>query len=403
MKILQLCNKFPFPPADGGAVATLGMTKSYARTNHQVTVLAINTSKHYFDPEKLPDDIKSLADFKSVYVNTDIKILPALLNLLFSGKPYNAIRFISKKFDQLLVESLRKENFDVVQLEGLYLCPYIKTIRKHSNALISYRAHNVEHEIWSRLLQRHDGWLKNLYVGLISRRIKRFEHSFLNKYDVLVPITRRDEEKLKSMGNRKPSFVCPMGIQFDDYKTCKIKPSANKIFHLGGLDWPPNQQGILWFIKNIWPALIQKNPSLIFYVGGRNAPGRLVRQLNSTPNLSYVGEVADAKTFMQDHGIMIVPLLSGSGMRIKILEGLALGKTIISTPIGAEGIEVVDGIHIIIAENESEFIEKTTDIIKNTKHQEELGQNARTVIQSTYNAEVITRNLIHFYEQNTGK
>ena len=119
MRILQVCNKFPYPDRDGGAIATMAFTREFKKQGHDVTVAAINTSKHHFDYSKLPDDIKTIADFHKVDVDTDISPIRLLLNLFFSRKPYNAIRFINKNFRGLLVNILNAKQFDVIQLEGL--------------------------------------------------------------------------------------------------------------------------------------------------------------------------------------------------------------------------------------------------------------------------------------------
>ena len=143
MRILQLTNKPPYPDIDGGAIAVLNMTKGLAGLGHEITVLAMNTLKHQIDPNEIPPHIKKLADFHFIEVPARISAPAALLNLIFSEKPYNAVRFISENYKNALSELLQEKKFDLVQLEGLYVCPYIPLIRKYSDALIVYRAHNV--------------------------------------------------------------------------------------------------------------------------------------------------------------------------------------------------------------------------------------------------------------------
>ena len=123
MNILQIANKFPYPPKDGGSIATLSLGKSFASLGHRVTILAINTSKHFSDPSRVPADLSAQIRFISVEVNTEIQIFRLIRNFLFSRMPYNAERFISPAFDQRLRELLSAEKFDIIQLEGLYLAP----------------------------------------------------------------------------------------------------------------------------------------------------------------------------------------------------------------------------------------------------------------------------------------
>src|SRR5450759_1216485 len=150
MRILQLMNKVPWPPKDGGAIACLNMTKGFSMLGHEVTVLSMNTSKHHITIKEMPANIRSKANFQLVEVPASINWFEATLNLLFSKLPYNAQRFISDEFSLELIKLLTEKTYDVIQLEGLYLCSYIPVIRKYSKALIAYRAHNIEYEIWER-------------------------------------------------------------------------------------------------------------------------------------------------------------------------------------------------------------------------------------------------------------
>ncbi|MDD4109059.1 MAG: glycosyltransferase family 4 protein, partial [Prolixibacteraceae bacterium] len=354
MKILQVTNKVPYPTNDGGAIACMNLTRGFALLGHEVTVLAMNTVKHHIESGEIPESVKDWGDFRLVDVPARISGIAAFINLLFSGKPYNAVRFISKSFSRELKELLEKKQFDVVQLEGLYVCPYIPVIRKYSDAKIVYRAHNIEHEIWERTALLSNG-LKKLYIKILAERIKAFEKGYLNKYDLLVPITERDGIILNQLGNIKPSYVSPTGI---DTKVL-IPHSKNlehpSLFHIGSLEWGPNQEGLLWFIDRCWPKIHEKFSDLKFYIAGRKAPEWLTKRFNG-PNIVFEGEVPDAYEFMNSKSIMIVPLFSGSGMRIKIIEGMALGKPIVTTPIGTEGISTMSGKNILIADNEQEFI-----------------------------------------------
>ncbi len=213
MQILQIANKFPYPAKDGGSIATLSLSRSFASQGHKVTVLAINTSKHYTDPASVPSELSDAIRFISVAVNTDIRILSLIRNFLFSSQPYNAERFISKEFDQTLKNLLSAEKFDIIQLEGLYLAPYLETIRAHSTAKVVMRAHNIEHEIWERTASLTKG-IKKWYIKSLAGRIRRMEVQYLNRYDAVLPITARDGDFLHKLGCRLPSHVVANGSRY---------------------------------------------------------------------------------------------------------------------------------------------------------------------------------------------
>ncbi len=398
MKILQVTNKVTYPTNDGGTIACMNLTRGFSLLGHRVTVLSMNTEKHHVKMEEIPKTVKDLADFRLVDVPARIYRISAFINLIFSRKPYNAVRFISKRFENELETILKANSFDIVQLEGLYVCPYIPVIRKNSSAKIVYRAHNIEHEIWARTAAMAAD-LEKWYLKILSRRIKRFEKKLLNTYDLLVPITERDGIILDAMGNKKPRHVSQTGID-----SSMLIPNAKylehpSLFHIGSLDWAPNQEGLIWFLDNCWKEIHEKYPSLMFYVAGRNAPVWFQRRLGM-PNVVYKGEVDDAYEFMNSKSIMIVPLNSGSGMRIKIIEGMALGKPIVTTKIGTEGISTTSGKNIIIAADKAEFVKAVSELIENRDFFESISRNAIEYIHDNFDNLTSAGALIEFYKQH---
>jgi len=398
MRILQLMNKVPWPPNDGGAIACLNMTKGFSMLGHEVTVLSMNTTKHHVNLKDMPSNIRNQADFHLVEVPASINWLEAAINLLFSDIPYNAQRFISEEFTQQLIQLLSVRTFDIIQLEGLYLCPYIPYIRKCSDALIVYRAHNIEYEIWDRTAKLSAGW-RSKYLHNLSRRIKRFEISYLNSYDLLIPITDRDGKILDSLGNVKPRHTSQTGIDFASLVPTAKKLEFPSLFHIGALDWAPNQEGLIWFFDQCWPRIHGENPELKFYLAGRNAPEWLERRFK-LDGVVYLGEINDAYAFINSKAIMVVPLFSGSGMRIKIIEGMALGKPIVTTDIGTEGIPTENDHNIMIANDADQFIQSINRLINNRAMFDEIGKNAIGFIQEKFDNLSQASALIDFYKQH---
>lgn len=398
MKILQVTNKVPYPVKDGGAIACMNLARGFSLLGHEVTILAMNTVKHHITLTEIPESVKELAEFKLVNVPAKISPVSALINLLFSRKPYNATRFISNDFSNELKKVLQENEFDVIQLEGLYVCPYIPLIREHSKALIIYRAHNIEHEIWSRTAVMAHG-LEKWYLKDLSRRIKHFEVQILNKYDLIVPITGRDGAILNKLGNKKPMHVSQTGID----SSVLIPNSKNlkhpTLFHIGSLEWSPNQEGLIWFFENCWDTIREKYPDLQFFIAGRNAPPWFQKMIN-LPNVVFKGEVVDAYEFMNSKSIMVVPLFSGSGMRIKIIEGMALGKPIVTTAVGTEGISTTSDVNIVITEDAAGFVESISRLIEDREFFDKIGKNAIEYIHENFDNLSSAGALIEFYKKH---
>jgi len=398
MKILQIANKPPFPAVDGGTIAMLQHTFGFVSNGHSVDILAMNTPKHFVDLNKFVEKELPVPSFHLHYVIVDVKInwMDALRNLFFSKIPYNAERFINKQFANQLNFLLTCQEFDIVQLEGLYLCPYIELIRQKSKAIIALRAHNIENEIWQRAAVNKKNVFKKIYFKIIFNRLKKFEQSFINKYDLLVPITKRDAAVFEQMGNVKPSFVSPVGYSNSKSSKGKTNISIPSLYHLGALDWLPNQEGLLWFINHCWQAIHKQFPELKFYIGGRNASEKFIQSIKK-PGIVYCGEVPDAEAFISDKAILIAPLFSGGGMRVKIIESMSFAKVVVTTTIGAEGIEIKHRKNILIANDAQSFVENICALLENKPLYDEIAKNALTFVSENFDAKVLVKSLIDFY------
>jgi len=395
MKILQLTNKVPIPPRDGGSIASYRLSMGLVQHDHQLTVLAMNTSKHFID-EDLWSPIADVSGFKliSVPVNTEISIFKAFINLLFSKLPYNADRFLSAEYKRRLIELLNSEDFDYVIIENLYPILYIDSIRKNSKAQVVMRAHNMEHEIWQRTASQAKG-IKKLYFKILAKRIRKLEINSLNKYDFLVPITVRDENAFNKLGNTKPSLALPTGILIQDNCNEIQIDDILRIAHLGALDWAPNQEGILWFLEQVWPRVKLDYPNAEFHLAGRNAPHWFVKRINRY-DISYHGEVDSAKDFIRHFPVHIVPLWLGSGMRIKIVEAMAQARVIVTTSIGVEGINATDNESIIIRDNPDDFASALINLHANPHLINEISQNAFTFVQNHFDNKKMIGDFIQF-------
>jgi glycosyltransferase involved in cell wall biosynthesis len=394
MRILQLCNKSPFPATEGGPIAMNQITQGLLKAGHHVKVLAINTPKYFIDKQTIPENYLTATAYDSVYIDTGIKLHKAFLNL-FTNKSYHVERFRSAKLEEKLAQILTSEKFDIVQLESIFVAPYIETIRKFSDAKIVLRAHNIEHLIWWRMANACRNPLKKFYLKHLAGTLEYFEKKALQNSDGIAAITQVDADYISRSGITRPIISIPMGIDSKSFISKNIEREFPGLFHLGSMNWMPNQEAMKWFLENVWTSVIQKYPELQFSIAGRNMPDWLKNL--KLKGINIIGEVANAHEFMQAHTIMIVPLLSGSGMRIKIIEGMACGNTIISTTVGTEGIPSTHGKNILIADSPAEFVAQISRCIENHQFCAELGIQAKQFIAEEFNNETITNKLIRFY------
>ncbi|RLD22236.1 MAG: glycosyl transferase family 1 [Bacteroidetes bacterium] len=400
MKILQLCKKFPYPLKDGEAIAVTYLSKALRDIGCEITLLSMNTIKHYTHIEDLPADFDHYKAIHWTDLDNSINPMDAFMNL-FSGTSYHVERFVSKAFEEKLIEVLKSEEFDIIQLETLYLAPYVETIKKHSDAQVVMRAHNVEHEIWDRISQNTLFLPKKWYLSHLTRKLRNYEINHLNDYDFLVALTDRDLTQFKKLGYKNGAMAAPIGI--DTSKYGKITPTESDrkkdltLCFIGSLDWMPNIEGLNWFLQNVWPLIRTKHPEVTLHVAGRNTPGSL-RNLNME-NVVIHGEVPDAAEFISRHTAMVVPLFSGSGMRVKILEGMALGKVIITTSMGMEGIDAVDKEHLLVADSPDEFVRAVEYCKASPEVVDEIGHKAVDFVGEKFNNKQLAVRLYTIYEE----
>ncbi len=395
MKILLLCNKPPYPASEGGPMAMNSIITGLLEAGHQVKILAINSEKFNVKESDIPEDYKKKTGIELIDVDLSVKPMGAFLNL-FSQKSYHVERFISDDFKKRLAEILDKEQFDVVQLEMLYMTPYVDTIRQHSKAMIVLRAHNVEHKIWERIAKETRFFVKRWYINHLAKTLKEYELNALETVDGIAAITRKDAAFFRKYCS-KPIIDIPYGVYPEEFTPKSEIEGKPKFYHIGSMNWMPNEEGIRWFIDEVLPKTVEKVPDFVYHLAGRSMPDWLATMKN--PNVDVVGEVPDAKAFVADHDVAIVPLLSGSGIRIKIIESMAMGKTVITTRVGAEGILYDEEVNIIIAENKAKMVEAIRTLHENPEIAVRIGQAARKLVEETYDNRKIIARLLMFYEE----
>lgn len=392
MKVLQICNKPPYPSVDGGTMAMNSITQGLLRAGHEVHVLTVETDKHPLQRELLPEDYVEQTKIDSVYVDLSVRPLPAAVAML-CGESYHVKRYRSEAFACRLREVLQREEYDIVHVESIFLTPYVPLIRKYSKAKVILRAHNVEHLIWRRVAQSTRHGLKHWYLKHLSLTLRAYELEHLADYDGIVCITRNDADYFKNNGCRRPIVNIPFGVEVEELAHVDEEPAS--LFHIGAMDWIPNLAGIEWLLNDVWPVVHREVPQAKLYLAGRKMPERWMR-LNMD-GVHVVGEVPDAAYFIAGKQINVVPLLSGSGIRVKIIEAMSMGKAVVTTTVGAQGIEYTAGENILIADTPEEFASHIKRLVEDQNYCKQVGNAAARLVAERYNVSHLTAEIIDFY------
>jgi glycosyltransferase involved in cell wall biosynthesis len=398
MRILQISHKVPFPLNEGGNICIFNTTKGFFEAGHEVTLVSLNGLKHQVDLEAAKNHLEKFAKLYFFDLDTSIKPLEAFKNL-FTKKSYNVIRFYHKPLENFLASLLTSQSFDIIHIESIFASMYVDVLRKFSKAPIALRQHNAEYQIWERLALNEKQPLKKWYLSLLARRLKKFESTILNKFDAVVAITENDKVIFEKLQCKKPIFVSPAGIDLLESEqplTKKKQENPFYVYHLGSLEWLPNREAVMWFIEEVWPKVLMIDKRFKLFIAGKNMPPFMMDL--KIENVYMLGEIANNHEFLSDKTITVIPLLSGSGIRLKILEAMAAKKLVIATKIGAQGIEYENGKNILIADTPHEFAEIFKQLSHNSQTYSEVREHGYQLIQSNYANSAVIKKLLDFYQ-----
>lgn len=381
----------PWPLNDGGNLATYAISKHLKELGHEVILASLNTKKHWQDPSVLGD----IAEVHTVDIDTTLRPLP-MLRGLFQSIPYNIGRFQNPDFEAMLAAIVKHKQPDLVQMEGSYQALFIPAIRKVSEVPVILRSHNIEWRIWERMWANERNPLKRFYLKDMYRKIKRFEEETLEQFDGVVAITEDDAAWYKARGFQGKLETINAGADLSRYVPGAEWPSPHKVGFIGSMEWEPNVQGVTWFLEKVWPKVYAENANAEFHIAGKN-PAEWMQKWNDLPGVHFHGMVEDAVAFLRGIGVFVVPLLSGSGMRLKIVEALAMKKCVLTTAVGAEGIAVTDGKDILKADAPADFARQLLQLIDSPARAREIAEQGHQAILQHYDWRVLIKRFVEFY------
>jgi glycosyltransferase involved in cell wall biosynthesis len=294
-------------------------------------------------------------------------------------------------------------------MESPFLLPYLHAIRETTDAPVVLRSLNVEFRIWEQLAANENNVFRRRLYAHIARTLRRYEIERLDACDAIVPITAEDAQLFRDLGCTRPMHVLPGGVENLGVRWQSHRPGTRaatgvaalldhrSAYFLGSLDYRPNQEAALWIAQQLRPRL---GHDVQLHVGGSNAPPSLGARL-AVEGVSLATDVRDAAAFAAPMAVMIAPLFAGGGMRIKILEAMALGKPVVSTTIGAAGIGVTDGVNIRLADDADAFAAAVTELLDSPSRARAIGDAGRRFVIERYATDVLAHELLAFYEQLT--
>lgn len=387
MRILLLCPKPPFPPVDGGTRAVWELAAGLAEAGHAVHALSLATSQH---PDRsAPAGPAPGVALESVAIDTRLGLAGAVANLA-SPLPYNVSRHVSLEFDRRLRLRLA-DGWDVVQVEGLPVAPYQPVVLR-SGIPVVFRAHNVEEDLWRQRAAGARGPLA-LWLAAQARRVGRLERECWRSAHAVAAISPGVAAACRAVA-QGPVLDLPVGFRVPETAPPIGEPA--RLFHLGAMDWGPTADGVAWFLSHAWPEVLARRPLARLHLAGRGVAR--FAAAHPAPNVVVDGEVEDAGAYVRAGAILVAPVRSGSGLRVKIAEAMAEGRAIVTTRLGAEALGVEDGRELLCADDAGAFAAHVVRCLEDIERVRRLGAAAHAFAAAHFDRRVLARRLGSLYD-----
>lgn len=398
MRVLIITKKFPFPVKDGESIVINSLARLLSHNNYDIDLFALNTSKHYFSIDRTDrfEELSHFGHIHTAYLDNKLYWSHALLNLLTS-EPYHVSRYYDVRVSERLKAVMQKINYDLIQLEGLQLMVYFDMIKSVTNAPVVLRAHNREHQIWKRIIRGVNNPFKKLYLKIQSERLRDFETKSITMADGIMAISQNDALWFQSFN---PNIsVIPFVLNSRPFPVSEFSISLGKPLRLGfigSLDWEPNIEALDIFFEKVHKTYEESTRPYKLFVAGRNGSDK-IRLMCQSYSAEYLGELEDAELFWRNIDVLIVPILSGSGIRIKILEAMIRGKIVISTSVGIEGIMVKANKEAIVEDDFNVWKSRIGDIAEFPESYKLMSSDGKKYVEKNYSEKIIFKLITEFY------
>lgn len=395
MNVLFLSTENPYPPDSGHLLRTYNILRHAAR-EHDVYFLGFIKKK---EDAAHAEPIRKMCKTADVFVIPD-DVSRARLGLslflnLFSPLPYISSKYYRKDLNKRMMEIIRNNRIDVVHFDMLHMARYRRKIKDLPSVLVE---HNVESLRLRRLSENSKNPILKLFLFYQYIKLYRFERREPRFFDVCTPVSRNDADKLEEMGAGGNLTVIPNGVDTEYFKPGNKKATPQSLVWVGSMSDMYNAEAVNYFCEEVFPLILREMPDIRFTAVGKSPTKKLLRLAAANSNVKAVGYVDDVRGAMERAAVYIAPIRSGGGTKLKVLNALSMARPVVTTTVGAEGIEVVDGEHLLIADDAKLFAEKTIGLLRDPARAAGLGENGRRLMLEKYDWDIIGGKMNSIYE-----
>lgn len=395
MNILFLSTENPYPPDHGHHIRTYNILRRLARNND---IFFIGFAKQ-------KEELKYNKNLQEFCKTVDVFLLPqgmfkwrlyrSLFLNFFSRIPYSAKRFLHNEAKEKIRFIIEKYNIDLVHCDMLHLGVYYNEIRSLPKVITN---HNVESLRAYRWFKVEKNPLFKFYLYLQYIKLYYLEKKICPKFDKCAVVSNYDKEVLLRMCGKDNFIIIPNGVDSEYFEPNNGKIVAKSLIWTGGMNGPYNRDAVDYFLEEIFPLIQLKIPEVQVYFVGKSPTANLVEKARRDPNIKIEGYVEDVRPFVDKAAVFFAPIRSGSGTKIKILNALSQAKPVVTTSVGAEGIDITENENIMIADDPHQFAEKTVYLLENPDFAKKMGQKGRKLIEEKYDWNIIEKQMNEVYE-----
>lgn len=400
MNILWLSHFVPYPPKGGNLQRSFNLLREVAKEN-QVSLLAFNQKSLLPTQKKLKESVEQLKSFCKYVQAFEIPCeesgwswIKLLLGNLFSPSPYSTKKFHSEKMLEAIHAIVRNHKIDLVHFDTVALAEFRKCLTGQKSVL---NHHNIESALLLSRACREKNPLRRFYLLLQGNKLSRYESETYGEFDLNVVVSELDRGRLRNHSPRTEVKVIPNGVDTSYFKVSDTQLRKNNVIFVGGMNWFPNRDAVLYFSERIWPLLKKEISDVSFTLIGSGPPKKII-DLGKNEKIEVHGFVDDVRPYLARAAAYVVPIRAGGGTRLKILDALACGKAVVSTSIGSEGLEVNPGRNILIGDSPSEFAEQVIRVCTDGDLMKSLGEEGRKLVEEKYSWKMIGDDLNRIYD-----
>ncbi len=379
LKVLFLSQRFLYPMDTGGKIRTGKMLDKLSDLFEVTLVSNVESPKD----DLYLGEIKNLCHqfhpvpWKEVKKYT-LSFYLRLLMQMTSRYPVTVLNDYSRDIETRLHHLIAQESFDLVICDFVQSSLNFKHIKNVKTLLFQ---HNVESEIVNRHIKTNKNPIIKLFWWLQYVKMYRYEKAMCQKFNGVVAVSELDRQYMQTRYQAPHVFAIPTGVDTENLVPQEAEPEANSLIFTGSMDWLPNEDAILFFVQQILPRIRRVIPDVKLSVVGRNPSPYLRQKLSGEDAVDLVGWVEDVRPFIARHALYVVPLRIGGGTRIKVYEAMAMGKAMVSTPIGTEGLPVEPGKHVWLAAEAEDFAEAVIHLLQDRSARRQLEVEARRFVE----------------------